>query len=229
MSLYAIGDLHLALGVPEKSMEVFGGRWQDYVHKIEQGFSELDEDDVCVICGDLSWAMDLESALPDFRFLNDLPGRKLLIKGNHDYWWTTASKMNSFFEKYQLSKLTILHNNCHFYEETALCGTRGWFFEEETGGDHDRKIMMREVGRLESSLKAAGDTEKLCFLHYPPRYLHYECRPILDMLSEHDVGICCYGHIHGKGCRAAAQGVLDDTLYKLVSADYLNFMPLKLR
>jgi len=229
MSLYAIGDLHLALGTPQKSMEVFGGRWTDYVRKIEQGFSLLREEDVCVICGDFSWAMDLETALPDFRFLNALPGKKLLLKGNHDFWWSTASKLRLFFESHCLDTLSILHNNCALYGETALCGTRGWFYEEETGGAHDRKIMLREAGRLETSLQAAGDREKLCFLHYPPRYLHYECLPILELLEKYGVELCCYGHIHGKGCYSAAQGMWGRTMYKMVSADHLNFIPLKLR
>ena len=227
MSLYAIGDLHLALGTPGKSMEVFGARWQDYIEKIEKGFSLLDEDDLCVICGDLSWGMDLDGAREDLRFLDALPGKKLLLKGNHDYWWTTATKMRAFFEKEGLQSLSILHNNCAFYEDVAVCGTRGWFFEEETGGEHDKKIMLREAQRLAASLAAGGDGEKLCFLHYPPVYLHYECPPILDLLEEYGVRLCCYGHIHSKGCRAAFQGERRETQFKLVSADYLDFVPLK--
>ena len=228
MSLYAIGDLHLALGEPEKSMEVFGERWQGYTEKIKKGFSLIGEADTCVICGDVSWGMDLGGALEDLRFLNSLPGKKLLLKGNHDYWWTTASKMKTFFEQNGLTTLSILHNSCALYGAAAICGTRGWFFEEETGGEHDKKIMQREVGRLAASLRAAGTREKLCFLHYPPLYLQYECRPILELLGEHGVALCCYGHIHSKGCRSAFQGEYEGTMFKLVSADYLDFVPLKL-
>jgi predicted phosphohydrolase len=229
MSLYAIGDLHLALGAPQKSMEVFGGRWQNYVRKIEKGFAVLSDGDLCVICGDLSWGMDLEEALPDFRFLNALPGNKLLVKGNHDYWWATAAKMEAFFAAHGLHRLSILHNNCAYYGEAAVCGTRGWFFEEEKGDAHDKKIMLREVGRLEASLKAANGREKLCFLHYPPLYLHHTCAEILELLEKYKVGLCCYGHIHDKGCHAAFRGEWAGTVYKLVSADFLNFVPAKIR
>ena len=229
MSLYAIGDLHLALGEPEKSMEVFGGRWTDYVSKLRKGFSLLDDGDTCVICGDFCWASGLEEALEDFRFLNGLPGKKILLKGNHDYWWTTAARMNAFFAANGLDTLSLLHNNCLFWEGLALCGTRGWFFEEETGGAHDKKIMLREIGRLETSLKAAGEAEKLAFLHYPPLYLNYRCPGILDLLARYGVRECCYGHIHSKGCRSAFLGEDNSVRYRLVSADYLDFIPLKIR
>lgn len=228
MALYAIGDLHLPLGAPDKSMEVFSGRWTGYVEKIKKGFSHLTEEDTCVICGDFCWAMDLQTALPDFQFLHTLPGKKILLKGNHDYWWTTANKMNTFLQQNGLESISILHNNCFSYEDIAICGTRGWFFEEETGVEHDKKIMMREIGRLETSLKAAGDREKIVFLHYPPIYLHYECPGILDLLTKYDVRACYYGHIHSNGCRYAYIGERDNVYYRLVSADYLDFMPLKI-
>ena len=169
MALYAIGDTHLSLG-SDKSMEVFGGGWTGYVDKLRQGFDGVNEDDVVVLCGDLSWGMSLEEAREDFRFLDrDLPGEKWLLKGNHDYWWDTAAKMNRFFQEHGLTRLHILHNNCAFYGGVALCGTRGWFYEENAG-PHTEKVFRRELIRLEASLKAAGDREKLCFLHYPPLY-----------------------------------------------------------
>lgn len=229
MALYAIGDLHLPLGAPDKTMEVFSGRWTGYVDKIRKGFSVLGPDDTCVICGDFCWAMDLNAALPDFQFLHELPGKKILLKGNHDYWWTTANKMNSFLQQNGLNTISILHNNSFRWEDLSICGTRGWFFEEETGGEHDKKIMLREIGRLEASLKSAGEGEKLVFLHYPPVYLNYECPGILEMLAKYDVKACYYGHIHSNGCRYAYIGERDDVYYRLVSADYLDFMPLKIR
>ncbi len=229
MSLFAIGDLHLAFGAPEKNMEVFSGRWLDYTEKIRRGFSLLRREDVCVICGDLCWAMDLESALPDFQFLHSLPGKKVILKGNHDYWWTTAAKMNAFFADNGLDSLFLLHNNCVIWEDLALCGTRGWFFEEETGTEHDEKILRREVGRLRTSLEAAGDREKMVFLHYPPLYQHYSCPEIMRTLTEFGVKECCYGHIHGKGAHAAFIGEADGVRYRLVSADFLDFFPYKLR
>ena len=227
MALYAIGDLHLSLN-GEKTMEVFGGRWTDYESKIVRGFSLLSDEDVCVLCGDIAWGMSLESAREDFLFLSRLPGKKIILKGNHDYWWTTASKAYHFFEANDINNIEILNNNCYQYQDYAICGTRGWFFEEEKGTEHDKKIMLREVGRLETSLKAAGEKKKLVFLHYPPKYQGYECTEILELLSRYEVERCCYGHIHGKGQASAFQGEHHGTHFRMVSGDYLDFYPLKI-
>lgn len=227
MALFAIGDLHLSLN-GEKSMEVFGGRWTDYHDKIRRGFSLLTDDDVCVLCGDIAWGMSLEDAKEDFLFLAGLPGRKIILKGNHDYWWTTAAKAYRFFADHEICNLDILNNNFYSYHDFAICGTRGWFFEEEKGTDHDRKIMMREVGRLEASLKAAGDLKKIVFLHYPPKYQGYECPEILELLARYEVERCYYGHIHGKGHASAFQGEYHGTVFRMVSGDYLEFYPLKI-
>lgn len=226
MSLFAIGDLHLSLD-GSKSMDVFGGRWTDYQQKIERGFSLLTEEDVCVLCGDLVWGMTMEAAREDFLFISRLPGKKIILKGNHDYWWSTAAKAYRFFEENGMENMQILNNNCYEYGEYAICGTRGWFFEEERGDEHDRKIMLREVGRLEASLKAAGERKKLVFLHYPPIYQGYECPEILSLLAQYRVERCYYGHIHGKGHSAAFQGERNGTVFRMVSADYLDFYPLK--
>ncbi len=226
MSLFAIGDLHLSLD-GSKSMEVFGGRWTDYHRKIERGFSLLTEEDVCVLCGDLVWGMTMEEAREDFLFISKLPGKKIIIKGNHDYWWSTAAKAYRFFEENGMENMQILNNNCYEYGEYAICGTRGWFFEEERGDEHDRKIMLREVGRLEASLQAAGNRKKLVFLHYPPIYQGYECPEILNLLEQYQAERCYYGHIHGKGHAAAFQGERNGTVFRMVSADYLDFYPLK--
>lgn len=224
MALYAIGDLHLSLGT-NKPMDVFGPKWANYVERIRENFSKLNDDDVIVIAGDISWGMSLEQSLPDFQFIDALPGRKILLKGNHDYWWGTASKMKKFFAEHDITTLDILYNNAFFYGGHAICGTRGWFYEEARGEAHDRKIMLREVGRLETSLKAAGDKMKLVFLHYPPKYLGYECPEILDLLDAYHVPLCCYGHIHSRGCRSAFQGMYHDTEFRLLSADYISFCP----
>ena len=172
MALYALGDLHLSLN-SNKSMEIFGDGWQDYVSRLKEAFSALRPEDVTVLCGDLSWGMSLEESLEDFRFIDALPGKKYLLKGNHDYWWNTAAKMERFFREHELTTMEILHNNCKFYGELALCGTRGWFYELDNQGTHNEKVLLREIGRLESSLKAAGEHEKLVFLHYPPLYQGY--------------------------------------------------------
>ena len=224
MALYAIGDTHLSLA-SDKPMDVFGGGWTGYVDKLKEGFQIISPEDTVVICGDVSWGMSLEEARADFAFLDALPGgRKLLLKGNHDYWWTTASKMKAFFAENGFSTLDILHNNCHFYGETALCGTRGWFYEEDRG-EHSAKIFNRELIRLEASLKAAGEREKLCFLHYPPLYQGYRCQEILDLLERYRVSLCCYGHLHGGSHRLAVAGRQGAVDYRLVAADYVGFKP----
>ena len=228
MSLFAIADPHLSLDA-DKSMEVFRG-WQDYVARLEANWrAVVGEEDTVVIAGDLSWGMSLAGALRDMQFLHSLPGRKLLLKGNHDYWWSTRRKMDTFFEEHGLHSLQIVHNDAALVEGIAVCGTRGWFYEEERGTEHDRKIMLREIGRLEASLKAAGDREKIAFLHYPPKYLNYECPEILEMLERYGVHECYYGHIHGKGCPAAFQGEKNGVRFRLVSADHVNFSPVKVR
>ncbi len=225
MALYAIGDTHLSLA-SDKPMDVFGGGWTGYVDKLKEGFNAtVSQGDTVVICGEVSWGMSLEEARADFAFLDALPGgRKLLLKGNHDYWWTTASKMKAFFAENGFSTLDILHNNCHFYGETALCGTRGWFYEEDRG-EHSAKIFNRELIRLEASLKAAGEREKLCFLHYPPLYQGYRCQEILDLLERYRVSLCCYGHLHGGSHRLAVTGRQGTVDYRLVAADYVGFRP----
>ncbi len=228
MALYAIGDLHLSFGT-DKPMDVFGSRWDRHAEKLQESFLSLGEEDVCVICGDLSWSMSLADAAEDFRFIHRLGGQKIILKGNHDYWWSTASKLNTFFREQEIDSIRVLHNNCFFYGDIAICGTRGWFYEEEKGGAHDKKIMAREIGRLEASLKAAGDREKICFLHYPPVYSGYECREILELLRFYGVCECCYGHLHGYSHKKAVQGPYGGVHYHMVSGDYLNFLPLKLR
>ena len=228
MALYAIGDLHLSLA-SNKPMDVFGAGWTNYVERIREGFSVLTEDDVTVLCGDLSWGMGLEESLEDFRFIHALPGKKYIIKGNHDYWWNTASKMKKFFDANGLTSLEVLHNNCALYGDVALCGTRGWFYEEDAAaGSHNDKVLQRELGRLETSLKAAGDREKICFLHYPPLYHGYRCEEVLKLLKQYDVKRCCYGHLHGPSHRLAVRGAAEGIEFTMVSADYLSFSPKKI-
>ena len=227
MALYAIGDLHLSLGA-DKPMDVFGGRWINYVDKLVEGFSQLTDGDTTVLCGDLTWGMSLESAREDFLFIDRLPGRKVVLKGNHDYWWSTAAKAKRFFAENGIDTIDILYNNSIMYGDTALCGTRGWFYEEERGTEHDRKIMLREIGRLEASLKAAGERPRLAFLHYPPLYQGYRCQEILDLLERYQVKSCYYGHLHGGSHRLALEGIHGTVEYHLVAGDYLGFRPLKI-
>ena len=224
MALYAIGDLHLSAGV-DKPMDIFGGAWVGYMDKLREGLSVIRPEDTTVLLGDLCWALDLQQAQPDFSFINEIPGRKIILKGNHDYWWSTAAKFYKFCEENGFSEQYILNNNHYEYDGFAICGTRGWFFEEERSGEHDEKVFRRELCRLEASLKSAGELPKIVFLHYPPRYKGYECAEILNMLRRFDVRRCFYGHLHGASHGLALEGVWDDIDYKLVAADKLDFKP----
>ncbi len=224
MALYAIGDLHLCLGAP-KPMDIFGGAWVGYMDKLRQGMAGIGPEDTTVLLGDLSWALDLSGAQADFAWIDAIPGRKIILKGNHDYWWSTAAKFYKFCEENQFQNQWILNNNCYFYEDWAICGTRGWFFEEEKSGQHDEKVFRRELIRLETSLKAAGNREKLVFLHYPPRYRGYSCPEILEMLSDYQVRSCYYGHLHGDSHKLAIEGLWNGVNYRLVSADFVGFRP----
>lgn len=224
MALYAIGDLHLCLGAP-KPMDIFGGAWVGYMDKLRDGMSAVGPGDTTVLLGDLSWALDLESSAADFDWIQEIPGKKIILKGNHDYWWSTAAKFEKFCREHGFHDMSLLNNNCYEYEDFAICGTRGWFFEEERSGAHDEKVFKRELLRLEASLKAAGDRRKLVFLHYPPRYRGYECTEILELLSRYDVSRCFYGHLHGGSQKLAMEGLWDGIEFRLVAADYLGFKP----
>jgi len=224
MALYAIGDLHLSL-TANKPMEVFGPAWENYTNRIAESLGALTAEDTLVLAGDTSWGMSLEEAEADFQFLDRFPCKKYLVKGNHDYWWTTAAKLHRFFDEKGIHTLDILHNNCFLYGDYAVCGTRGWFLEEDA---HNVKVLNREVGRLEASLKAAGEREKLCFLHYPPLYQGYRCQEIIDLMERYGVSLCCYGHLHGGSHRLAVTGRQGNVEYRLIAADYLAFSPVKL-
>ena len=224
MALYAIGDLHLCLGAP-KPMDVFGGKWVGYMDKLREGLSCITENDTTVLCGDLSWALGLDQAQADFAWIDQIPGRKIILKGNHDYWWSTASKFYKLCGENGFENQFILNNNHYEYDGWAICGTRGWFFEEERSGQHDEKVFKRELLRLEASLKSAGEMPKMVFLHYPPLYKGYRCDEILELLHRYEVRRCFYGHLHGPSHKLAMEGLWEGTEFRLVSADFLNFHP----
>ena len=226
MALYAIGDLHLCLGAP-KPMDIFGGAWVGYMDKLKEGMSCIAQEDTTVLLGDLSWALDLDGAAADFAWINDIPGRKIILKGNHDYWWSTAAKFQKFCQQHGFENIHLLNNNFYEYGDFAICGTRGWFFEEERSGQHDEKVFKRELLRLEASLKAAGERQKLVFLHYPPKYKGYECPEILALLDKYEVRQCYYGHLHGGSHKLAMEGQWDGVWFRLVAADYIGFAPVK--
>jgi len=230
MSLYAIGDLHLSLSV-NKPMDIFGNVWDNYTEKIKTGFSCVNPDDTVVLLGDLSWGIDFEQSKEDLIFIDKLPGQKLIIKGNHDYWWSTVGKMERFFAESGISTIKILHNLSYIYNDFALCGTRGWFYEEEKASGHDEKVFNRELGRLRASLDHGAKqnvSEIICFLHYPPLYEGYRCDKIVNMLNEFNVKHCYYGHLHGPARDRAIEGEYKDIDYRLVSADHVGFIPLRI-
>ena len=226
MALFAIADTHLSLST-NKSMNVFSG-WDDYVERLERHWREIiTEDDTVVIAGDISWGMNLKQAQKDFAFLHSWPGKKLIFKGNHDYWWTTRRQMDLFFEQNGFDSLRIVHNDAVVVEEKyAVCGTRGWFFDAEE--DADKLVLLREAGRLRTSIKAAKETglTPVVFLHYPPRYADQICPEILAVLEEEEIAHCFYGHVHSNGIRLAVQGEIEGIHYRLISADALQFCPI---
>lgn len=226
MAVYTIADLHLSFGT-DKPMDVFRG-WENYTERLEANWQKLvEEEDTVVIAGDISWAMSLAGIKNDFTFLDKLPGKKLLVKGNHDYWWTTKAKMDKYIEEEGFTTLSILHNNFYIADGLALCGSRGWFYDAET--DADMKVLKREAGRLGMSLEPAvkAGFEPLVFLHYPPIYNDTECKEITDVLHQFGVRKCFYGHIHGgNAARRAFIGEKDGISYRLVACDHLGFMPL---
>ncbi len=232
MALYTLADLHLATSV-EKPMDIFGGRWQGYTEKIVNHWRELvGQEDTVVLGGDISWGISLKEAREDFSLIESLPGRKLIIKGNHDLWWETAAKMHRFLDENGFKSIDFLHNNCFFYGDTALCGTRGWPFEEDFTDPHNEKIYKRELIRLEKSLSLgaeAGPEEIICFLHYPPLYSTFRCGGIISLLQKYGVRRCYYGHLHSNSLRFAVEGEHEGIEWRLVSGDHVNFTPVFLK
>lgn len=226
MSLFTIGDPHLSLGC-DKPMDIFKG-WDSYTDRLRDNWNAaVGPEDTTVIVGDISWGMTLAEAEPDFAFLHALNGKKLLLKGNHDYWFSTRQKVEGFLAEKGFHTLRILFNNAYEYGGYSICGTRGWV--NEKGENVDKKVINREAGRLRLSLEAGKALGKppIAFLHYPPVYYVNECREILDVLKEYGVKKCYYGHIHGSGFRYAVDGLYDGVDFRLVSCDYTQFRPVK--
>lgn len=224
MSLYTISDLHLSLGEAKKSMEVFPG-WENYVERLEKNWkSTVSEDDSVVICGDISWAMKLEEAVKDFEFLNSLPGEKIILRGNHDYWWITSKKIIDFIDYYGFKNFKLLHNNCIESQECCICGTRGWILRDQNS--HDLKMVNREIIRLKLSLESRKSMNPLIvFFHYPPYYFGGDMR-MIDFLCSYGVKYCYYGHVHSKdSSKCVCSEIIKGVRCELVSADYLNFQP----
>lgn len=224
MSIFAIGDTHLSFST-DKPMNIFKG-WDDYVARLTKNWHALiSETDTVVVMGDVSWAMSLEEAKADFAYLHALPGQKIILKGNHDYWWNTRTKMEAFIEQNGFSTLHILHNNAYRVGDFSICGTRGWFYDaEETQPD---KVLLREVQRLKTSIdvgRALGG-EPIVFLHYPPISINQQCAPFLELLKNEHIERCYYAHLHGGASHLAFQDEIYGIKFELLSGDYLKFCP----
>lgn len=227
MALFVMADLHLSLSV-DKPMDIFGG-WKDYVNKIEYNWqNKIMPDDTIVIPGDISWAMGLEKSYEDFKFINNLNGKKIILKGNHDYWWNTKNKMEKFFADNGFTTLNILHNNHYEYEGIGICGTRGWI--NETSEPADKKVLAREAARLSMSIESAlkAGLKPVVFLHYPPVYGTSCNYDMLEVLHKYNIKWCFYGHIHGSGADYAINGCRDGINYRLIASDFLQFDPMNI-
>lgn len=236
MALFVISDLHLDTRTNEKSMEVFGNKWKDYIQRIKNNWTAVvSESDTVIIPGDISWALTLQDSLSDLKWINNLPGKKILMKGNHDFWWNTVTKMKNFFAANSLDTLEILYNNAIETEEYILAGSRGWFVDKTIQStniltvDYE-KILNREKIHLTMSLEIAKkiqkDTKKeiLVFFHFPPIWNDFECIEIINILKEYKIKRCFFGHIHG--CyNISSSFEYDGIQFKMVSADYLEFIP----
>ncbi len=235
MAVYVMADLHLATANADKSMEVFGNRWKNYINRIQSNWNSVVSDcDTVIIPGDISWGLTTGDALEDLLWLDRLSGKKVIMKGNHDFWWSTASKLHAFFEEHDIKSIQILNNNALFVENYIIAGSRGWFTDKSMQNTDENvdyeKIVNRERIRLKMSLDNAlglrGDTDKeiIVFLHFPPVWGEFVCKPITDLLEEYKINRCYFGHIHGNysnsdsfeyGC----------TRFYMISADFLDFIP----
>lgn len=232
MALYTISDLHLPIGI-DKPMDIFGSKWSNYVDRLRENWKNIiTEEDTVVLPGDFSWATYLEQSIPDFEYLEALPGKKILLKGNHDYWWTTKSKLLKFTSENGFNSVDFLQNNSFMYKNKAICGTRGWSYLGKGGcSDEDKRIYERELVRLELSIADAekkSPGEIIVFLHYPPLTNEIPSSGFCDIMKAHNVRLCIYGHIHNARFRNVVENEHDGIKYMLVSCDYRDFVPVKL-
>lgn len=228
MAIFAISDLHLSLG-GDKPMDIFGSKWDDHIEKMKSRWNSIiTENDIVVIPGDISWATYIDDAVCDFDYINNLNGNKLILKGNHDYWWTTQNKMNLFLEKNSFNTIKILQNSAYLYDGTAICGTRGWTIPSAESNGEDRKIFEREKQRLILSLesaKALNPNRIIVAMHYPPMDKNNINYDLLNIMKEYKVSECVFGHLHAAAHANAPVGTFGEIKCRLVSCDYLNFTP----
>ena len=230
MAIYTIGDLHLSFET-NKPMDIFGTNWEKHEEKIKQDWQEkVKENDLVILPGDFSWAMYLEETQKDFEFINKLPGQKLLLKGNHDYWWSTVTSMRKYLKENGFENIDFLYNNSYEFENQIIVGTRGWTISEET---EDMRLTKREIDRLELSIKDGiskygEDKEIIVFMHYPPVTKNYMNTDYIKIMKKYNVKRCFYGHLHAGSIQDAVEGTVQGIQFKLVSADGLDFKLLKI-
>ena len=236
MSLFVISDLHLDVLTNEKSMEVFGDKWKNYTQRLKKNWNAVVcENDTVIVPGDISWALTLEASIHDLKWINELPGRKILMKGNHDFWWSTAKKMKAFFAENSLDTLEILYNGAIEVENYILAGSRGWFVDKSTqpqsvvNADYD-KVLNREKIRLKMSLDEAkklqeiSHKEILVFFHFPPVWNDFVCEEIVSILKEYKISRAYFGHIHGS-YNVSSLFEYEGIEFKMISADFIDFLP----
>ena len=237
MAIYALADLHLALSNPEKSMDVFGSRWEGYIPKIKDNWmNTVTASDTVLIPGDISWATYIDKAEEDFRFISDLPGNKLLSRGNHDFWWTTMKKMEEYFAQKGFDNLQFIRTNIVEVEGCLISGTRGWMIESKSSieGSDNRKIYEREKLRIQMCIDKLNETDPehakthLLMIHYPPLTSNQEFTEFAKIMSDGGVDICVYGHLHGKAHKKAFEGEYEGTKFICASADYVGFKPVRI-
>ena len=234
MSIYVIADLHLSFN-QHKPMDIFGENWAEHEEKIRNDWiKKVKEEDLVILPGDFSWETYLENTKLDFEYLNKLPGKKLLLKGNHDYWWTTITSMRKYLKENEFTNIDFIHNNSYEFENKIICGTRGWSIADE---EMDKKLINRELIRLELSIKDGiakygEDKEIVIFMHYPPitkaRIITNQEAEFVKMMKKYNVKRCYYGHLHGSSIADAIEGKVEGIEFKLVSADGLDFKLLKI-
>ena len=237
MAIYALADLHLSLSIPDKSMEVFGSSWDDYISRVRENWeNKVTEDDTVLIPGDISWATYVTEMEDDFRFISELPGRKLLSRGNHDYWWTTMKKMEEFLKEKNITKLEFVRTNVIPVEDALITGTRGWMIEsiDSIEGTDNRKIYEREKLRIKMCLDEIGKADPehakkhIMMIHYPPITAKQDFTEFAHLMAEGGIDICVYGHLHGKAHKKVFEGEFEGTKFVCASADYIGFDPVRI-
>jgi len=236
LSVFVISDLHLSTNA-DKSMEVFGPRWQNYTQRLKANWNAVvEKNDTVIIPGDISWGLTIEDAMPDLKFLNDLNGKKIIGKGNHDFWWQTLSKIQKIFEQNQINTINILHNNAYVVENVIVCGTRGWYNGDKQIAVNNnvvdnQKIINREAIRLRLTLNSAKQLQEksnlpvIVFFHFPPAWSGLVCKELIDILHEFKIERCYFGHIHGL-VEHPKNFSFEGIQFSLISSDHLNFTPI---